>query len=121
MSETFTLPDEIARKVRPVEAELVRIIEYGMSELNSRNETEFGGIASLLEKLADLPGPEEVMALRPSAALQSRMTELLARNRASGGLTSQEKKDLGQLQYLEHIVRMAKGKALLRLQGKKAS
>ena len=67
-----------------------------------------------MEFLAKLPSPEEIIALRPSEALQIRVSTLLEKNRSSG-LTAEEEQEWEQYQYLEHLVRMAKARALLRI------
>src|SRR5687768_407223 len=77
----------------------------------------FAGLADVLEKLATLPGPEEVLALRPSASLQTRIDDLLERNQA-GGLSAEEQREWEQYRYVEHLVRMAKARAALALEGK---
>ncbi len=61
----------------------------------------------------ELPSPEEILALRPSDALQSRVQTLLEKNREEG-LSPAEEQEWQQYEYLEHLVRMAKARALLR-------
>ena len=56
---------------------------------------------------------EEILSLRPSNALQSRVQELLEKNREEG-LTPAEEQEWQQYEYLEHLVRMAKARALLK-------
>ncbi len=56
---------------------------------------------------------EEVLNLRPSKSLQTRVQTLLEKNRAEG-LTPEEEQEWQQYEYLEHLVRMAKAKALLK-------
>ncbi len=68
----------------------------------------------MLEFLAILPTPEEIVKLRPSKALQTRISNLLEKNRTAG-LTTEESQEWEQYQYLEHLVRIAKAKALLKL------
>ena len=68
------------------------------------------------ELLATLPSPEETLALRPSPKLQARMTELLEKNRTSG-LTTDEGEEIRHYELAEHLVRMAKGRALVKLKG----
>jgi hypothetical protein len=69
----------------------------------------------VLHLLARGPTPEEIIALRPSPALQARILELLEKNR-NQGLTPEEEEEWQQVEYLEHLVRMAKAKAHLKLQ-----
>ena len=71
-------------------------------------------MAEVLEFLVTLPSPEEIIALRPSKTLQAEIDNLLEKNKTIG-LTSQEEEKWEQYQYLEHLVRMAKGKAYLKL------
>ena len=67
----------------------------------------------MLETLARLPTPEEVLALRPTATLQNRIEELLDKNR-DGGLSDEEQREWEHYEYIEHLVRMAKARALQR-------
>jgi len=57
--------------------------------------------------------PEAILAIRPSADFQSRIDMLLEKNREEG-LTAEENAEWEQYMYLEHLVRMAKAKALAR-------
>ncbi len=45
---------------------------------------QFQGLARVLERLAELPGPEEALSLRPSAELQACLGEQLRKNREEG-------------------------------------
>ncbi len=75
---------------------------------------QINGTADVLEFLAGLPSPEEVLALRPSTDLQSRIEELLEKSRDEG-LSFAEEEDWQQIESLEHLVRTAKANALQRL------
>ena len=86
----------------------------GLRELNASSQIGFAGVAEVLEFLATLPTPEEIIALRPSEALQAQISNLQEKNR-SQGLTLAEEQIWEQYQYLEHLIRMAKAKAYLRL------
>ena len=59
MEITLTVSDELATRLHPIEHQLPEILEFGIRELNARNGVTFEGLASLLEKLASLPSPEE--------------------------------------------------------------
>jgi hypothetical protein len=65
--------------------------------------------------LASLPTPEEILALRPGEQLQRRIERLLEKNREEG-LTAAEEREWQHYQYLEHLVRIAKARALLKTQ-----
>lgn len=68
----------------------------------------------MLEFLATLPSPEEIVVLRPSETLQAQINRLLEKNRIPG-LTVEEEQTWQQYQYLEHLVRIAKTQALIKL------
>jgi hypothetical protein len=113
---TLTIPDELASRLRPVQDRLPRIIERGLRDLDAQAPA-FVGLGDVLETLARLPSPEEVLALRPSTALQARAEELLTKNRTNG-LSDDERREWDQYQYAEHLVRIAKAKAAQKLAGK---
>lgn len=108
------LPQELAARLKPMENQLPRILELGLRELNAITQTEFAGAADILEFLAGLPEPEEVLALRPSKVLEDRVRDLLKKNREVG-LAADEQQAWEQYQYLEHLVRLAKARAYLKL------
>jgi hypothetical protein len=81
MEMTLKIPEELASRLRPLEGELPRILEMGLREFETTRQSGFGGFADVIERLPDLPTPEEVLALRPSAALQARLSALLEKNR----------------------------------------
>ncbi len=80
--------------------------------MDAQSQLEFDGAADVLEFLAGLPMPEEVLSLRPSAALQERIDVHLDRTQDS---TPEDELEWEQIEYLEHLVRLAKAKALLKL------
>ena len=114
MEITVTIPDELAIQLHPIEKELPQILELGMRAWTARGVSEFSGLTDVLETLASLPGPEEILAIRPSAALQERIEELLEKNSA-GSLSADEQRAWEQYQYVEHLVRLAKARAALKL------
>jgi hypothetical protein len=77
--------------------------------------SQLADTSEVLELLATLPSPEQTLALCPSAKLQTRMTELLERNRTSG-LTPEEREEMRHYEHAEHLVRLAKGRALAMLE-----
>lgn len=108
------IPDELALRLNPFQEQLPLIIEKGLREWNAGAELGFSGLADVLEFLATLPTPEEILALKPSAGLQQDIQDLLEKNKTVG-LTSQEEQLWQQYEYIEHLVRIAKTKALLKL------
>jgi|SRR5437667_8468853 len=115
MVVSVDIPEELAARLNPMRDKLPAILELGMRELNAMNQGSYAGAAEVLEFLAKLPAPEEIVKLRPSTTLQARISELLEKNRANG-LTEEEEELWERYQYLEHLVRLAKAEALLRLQ-----
>jgi hypothetical protein len=111
---TLQLPEELAQRLRSYEQRLPEILELGLREFNAEAQAGFEGAAAVLELLADLPGPEEILRLRPSEGLQRRVHYLLEKNRV-GCLDSREEEEWEHYQFLEHLVRMAKAKACLKL------
>ena len=83
----------------------------------SETPSQFAGSSEVLEFLATLPSPQETLALRPSPKLQARMTKLLEKNRTTG-LSPEEREEIQHYEYAEQLVRMAKGRALVKLKGR---
>lgn len=116
MELTLTIPEELADRIQQVRDRLPRILELGLRDLQT-TAPAFAGLADVLETLARLPTPEEVLALKPSPELQARADQLLAKNRSTG-LSEDERQEWQQYEYVEHLVRIAKGRASLKLAGK---
>lgn len=114
MQVTFDLPDEVASQLRPFGDKLPQILTLGLREFQAIDQEGFSGMAEVLEFLAGLPTAEEIIALNPSESLQSRISALLEKNRMEG-LTPEEEQLWQGYEYIEHIVRMAKAKAFLKL------
>ena len=113
-SITVSLPDDLASQIRAHEQQLPRILELGLRELNAGGQSGFDGAADVLELLAALPTPEEILNLRPSARLSARVAELIEKSRARD-LTPLDEEEWEKYEYLEHLVRMAKAAAQLKL------
>lgn len=114
MQVTLDISEDLAERLQSLQGQLPQILDLGIRELSATAQTGFTGAADVLEFLAGLPSPEQILALRPSEALQTKITVLLDKNRTQG-LTPEEELFWEQYQYLEHLVRMAKARALLKL------
>lgn len=114
MQISIEVSDELARRLSPLQDQLPQILELGLREWNGDAQSGFSGLTDVLECLANLPTPEEILALKPSQGLQQQVEHLLEKNRTIG-LTSQEERLWQQYEYVEHLVRVAKAKALLKL------
>jgi hypothetical protein len=91
-------------------------VAAGLREVKAPSGEQFQGLAQVLEKLAELPTPEEVLALRPSPQLEARLSDLLGKNR-EGSLTVDEQAEWERYEWVEHLVRVAKARAQARLKG----
>jgi len=114
MQIKLEVPDELALRLSPLQDQLPQILELGLRQWNADTQAGFSGLAEVLEFLANLPSPEEILALKPSETLQQNIENLLEKNRTVG-LTDEEERLWQQYEYVEHLVRMAKAKALLKL------
>lgn len=112
MRITLDIPSELATRLEPLTNQLPRILELGLRELNADAQLGFKGTAEVLEILAGLPTPQEILALRPSEALRARLDILLEKNKTEG-LNPAEEQEWERYQYLEHLIRIAKAKAYL--------
>ncbi len=113
-SITLSLPDDLASQIRAQQEQLPRILELGLRELNAGSQAGFDGAADVLELLAALPTPEEILKLRPSARLSAQVVELIEKSRA-GEMSPLDEEEWEKYEYLEHLVRMAKAAAQLKL------
>jgi len=111
---TLDLPEELIRQLQSQRNRLPEILELGLRELAAETQQGFVGASEVLEFLAALPTPEEIIRLRPSERLEKRVSELLEKSR-SGQLTAAEESEWERYEYLEHLVRMAKAAAHMKL------
>ena len=65
----------------------------------------------LLDVLAETADPQRIGSFRLSQPRQSRLDDLLDKNRA-GTLTEEEKAELDAFEHFEHVVRMLKVRTL---------
>jgi hypothetical protein len=114
MQITLDIPEELLTKLGALDQNLPHVLELGLNELLSRPQTGFTGFAEILTFLANLPTPEEILALRPSPTLQAQI-DRLSEKYQNQDLTLVEQQLWQQYEYLEHIVRIAKAKAYLKL------
>jgi hypothetical protein len=113
---TIQVSDELAGRLRRRAEELPHILELGLREVEAQGQLQFDGAADVLDFLAALPDPIDVLALRPSPTLQARIEFLLEKNR-DDQLAPHESQELAQIERLEHLVRMAKAQARVKLNG----
>lgn len=114
MEITVQVPDKLGQELQRVQDRLPEVLERGLREVLAESTSAIQDEQAIIEVLASQPSPEEVLELRPSAELQQRASELLARSK-EGRLPSAEAAELERYLLLEHLVRMAKGYAYQRL------
>jgi hypothetical protein len=114
MQISVEVPDDLAVRLSSLQDRIPQILELGLREWNADAQSGFAGLAQVLEFLANLPSPEEILALKPSPLLNQQIEELLEKNRTIG-LTAEEERLWQQYEYVEHLVRVAKAKALVKL------
>ena len=71
-------------------------------------------VDSLVTLLTSSPKPADVLAFKLPLDLQERASLLLELNR-EGRITEEEKEELDQFVFIEHIFRMAKARARMQL------
>lgn len=71
-------------------------------------------VDSIVDLLTSSPKPEDVIAYKVPGELQDRVSILLDKNR-EGALTTEEKEELDQFIFVEHIFRVAKARARMQL------
>jgi hypothetical protein len=107
------VPDELGLRLAPMHEQLPQILELGLRGLNANVQQGFSGLADILEFLAGLPSPQEILALKPSADLQAEVQRLIEKTKGQG-LSEEEERRWQQYEYIEHLMRMAKAKAFLK-------
>ena len=114
MKVTLDLPDEWAESLPKKETELAEILAAGLRRRDARKLQQVDHLADIVDTLAELPSPEQILALRPSQVLSDRIDVLLAKKR-NDGFTAEESGEWEDIIRLEHLMRVAKAKAVARL------
>lgn len=68
----------------------------------------------VVDFITSSPPAEEILAFSPSERAQRRLEELLEKKREEQ-LTEEDKQELDQAMWIEHLMRMAKARARQRL------
>ena len=110
MEVIIDLPENLAISLQSNKQNLPQIFEAGLREFKASSSIGYKNVADVLEFLASLPTPKEILELRPSEDLQARIGELLEKNRREG-LSEAEEKTWSSYEFVEHLVRIAKAKA----------
>ena len=113
------IPDDLAYRLKPYSNHLPAILEIGLDQFDPGElfpaEPDLSAeLDSIIDFLYSLPSPEAIIGLRASKALQARISEMLEKNR-NEGLTPAEEVWWEKFEYVEHLIRIAKAKALVQL------
>lgn len=110
---TIQVPDELGQALRQVQDRLPEVLARGLREVQAEAQPSSIDEQAIIEVLTSQPTPAQILALRPSPEFQQRVSSLLARKK-QGQLTEPEAIELERYLLLEHLVRMAKARALQR-------
>jgi len=110
---TVEVSEPLGQRLQAWQSHLPEILERGLRELIAEQTGPIQDEDAIIELLTSQPTPEQVMALRPSANLQARVSELLSANKHRV-LTQEEETELNKYLMLEHWVRLAKARAYTR-------
>jgi acetoacetate decarboxylase len=114
MELTIDLPENLAISLQSNRKNIPEILEFGLREFKASSSIGYKNVADVMEFLANLPKPEEILAMKPSKDLQDKIGELLEKNRQEG-LTEKEEQIWASYEFIEHLIRIAKAKALSKL------
>jgi hypothetical protein len=115
MQIILEVPDRLGKKLQQLGDQLPETLERLLQDIPTPETISYQEDRQIIEILASQPSPETILAIRPTPALQSRMSELLERNK-SGSLSRTEEAELDRYLLLEHWIRLAKAHAYKQLQ-----
>ena len=105
---TIQVPEQLAAELMAKSGRLPEVLAYGLRQLPLLpNET----YQYILTFLVSQPSSAEVMHFSPTPAMQTRVTELLEKNRI-GTLTASESAELDEYVRINHLITMLKARAL---------
>jgi hypothetical protein len=81
MQITVDIPDKMLPSLESYKEDLPKILALGLREINANPKGGISGLADVLEFLAMLPSPEEILSLRLSSQVQDEINALLEKNR----------------------------------------
>ncbi|MBR8829757.1 MAG: hypothetical protein N5P05_001291 [Chroococcopsis gigantea SAG 12.99] len=114
MQFTLEIPDEMAQSLESQKENIPQILALGLREITANPSMGFSSLIEILEFLAKLPSPQEILELRLSEQLQTEIDTLLDKNR-SQELSDSDRSLWQHYEFIEHLVRLAKAQALLKL------
>jgi predicted nucleic acid-binding protein len=118
MEITLQVPDELGQELKNHSDQLIEILELGLSQVKTLDAKLYQDENAILQALVKQNDPHQILALKASPDLQTRISELLRLNKERK-LTAQEDEEFNRYMLLEHLVIMAKAHAAKELAGKK--
>lgn len=102
------VPEPLAEELAAKGDRLPEVLAYGLQRLQPLPNEIYQYI---LEFLVSQPSSTEVMHFGPTPAMQTRVDELLEKNRA-GTITAADTKELDEYMRINHLITMLKSRAL---------
>lgn len=112
---TLNLSDDLAARLKQHEREIPSILEAGLRRFDAEHALSHAGIREAIEQIISAQSADDILAIRPTPALASRISELVERGKR-GELTDAERLEWDRFELMEQLIRMAKAKALSRRQ-----
>jgi hypothetical protein len=111
---TVEVSDELSDALEEYSGRMAEILARGLAAVQMSEQLAYQDATSLLDLMAQQPGPQVMLNLKPSPALQDRVSELLDLSKA-GEISREEAIELERYLTVEHLVRLAKGHAYHRM------
>jgi len=110
---TLEVPDELATRLLPLRAQLPQLLATALELWPDHAPfvmTEHPLFEDLLNLLVSRPTPEKIIAFKVSPSVQTRLDELLDKQREEG-LTAEERAELDAYEQLNVLVVLLKARA----------
>ncbi len=114
MQITVEVSEELGQQLKQFQDRLPEVVERGLLELLSEQNSNFVDEKEIIALLASQPTPRQILAIRPSPEFQTRVSDLLAQSKA-GTLSAKGEAELERYLTIEHLVRLAKAHAFEQL------
>jgi hypothetical protein len=104
---TIDVPDELSAQLAQVRDRIPELLALSLQQPAVPAHI----YREILDFLASQPTPEEIIAFRPTPAMQARLTTLLDRSSA-GLLSPAEQAELDEFERIEHVLILLKAGSL---------
>lgn len=111
---TIQLPDALMAYIASKQVGVADVVELGVRQLQKEEAGVYETAADLLTFFATIPTPEQILALRATPKLEARVETLLSANRERD-FSAEEAAEWEQITHVDHLVRMAKGRAAVKM------